>query len=551
MARSVRVGDFQRMQRNAGKSGPRPAETVATVEAAEPTNGHDETAPPSTLTVPQQLAALDLHVSAHPPYDEVVKRLRVRASLLDIPALDEEIAAEARRRCNMLPEPPADPEDRAAQTLAEKHARGLHDGLTIGGCPACDPVEPKPEDQAESDSLESAVETATVSDGQPTMADELISLNVESICTAEMSLHMITERVRDAVQAAGELLPSDPSDAEIVAEAERIWVSLDRKRSHTYSVDADGTVRDWRRPDTTPDRGDVTKEHTITDDEPRFSGAGGGQVRQVSTLIPADKDFNGKPYLESTELAALASDLIEKHGYLEHLENCEIRYFWKRKTGSSGRQRVLGGIKRGSDLLGHLLKADFAIFLAADTARDSRHADRRVERSLFRQLRRLGQDDKGNFILLPWSLQLFPEEIQEYADLDDADLKLGRNAYRGAEQMGLFREDVEPAEDDDGEGEAAEQAYFDAAGDEMERARASDGAGVLIHDDGTPLSADEIAEMEAAELADDDDPDEDDDVDEIIEQIDEEEGGDELQRDFTGREVALLGDDDPLTDHDL
>jgi hypothetical protein len=75
-------------------------------------------------------------------------------------------------------------------------------------------------------------------------------------------------------------------------------------------------------------------------------------------------------------------------------------------------------------------------------------------------------------------------------------------AFVAAHQMGLF------SDEDDEEGEAAEAAYFDAAGEAMERDIASgayvphvdDGSGVLIHADGTPLTDDEIAEQEAAEL---------------------------------------------------
>ena len=355
-------------------------------------------------------------------------------------------------------------------------------------------------DEAERRRLESAEAAASLGTGygleepadEPTMPDamtrlvarELTALDVGAACSEEMSLGMVVDRVRDAVLATdwGELA----TEAEIVAEAERIWegFSVNRKGPREYDLNADGTIRDWRRPATTPDRGDVTATHTIGDDDQRrFSGAGASGDMQQATLflVPSDADFNGRPYREAPELAMLAADLMEKHGYLAHLEHCTIRYFWERKTGSVDRQRVVGSIKRGSGHYGDLLRAEFAIFLAADTAREGNHSDRRVERSLFRQLRQIGQDDKGNWIKLPYSLKLFPEEIQEYADLNDADLKVGRNAYRNAEQMGLFSED-------------------DAAAEEY----GSDGlgAGVLIHDDGRPLTADEIEAMHGRELAD-------------------------------------------------
>lgn len=227
-----------------------------------------------------------------------------------------------------------------------------------------------------------------------------------------------------------------------------------------YDVATDGTVADVRPAEMTPDRGDDvgTTVHQVgeDDDGQRFSGGGASDdddlpFGEPSKLIPADRDFGGKPYREAPELGQLAADLMERHGYLEHLTHCRLRYFWKRKTGSVDRERVTGGLKRGSDLLGYLLGAEFAIYLAADTARERQFNDRRVSRYLFRQLRRIGQDDKGNWILLPFTLRLFSEEIQEYADVDDEDLRVGRNAYRNAEQMGLFDDAADDDDDEDDE----------------------------------------------------------------------------------------------------
>lgn len=524
------------MQRNGGPSHVALGESEALGDAQQ--NGHDTAAmdplPGQVVdaapapNVPAQLAALAIRtIAITTPLDEVVRRLKTRADLQGIPAIDEEIAAEAKRRLQELGRQDLDsanllhgsedsdyptesdiPCDRCGgvvilrsaaedRAIASRVAAGVEIEVLCDGCAASDvpayadapdeviaalgqddpagdgPIEPKAEDQADAPPIADAFTRL--------VARELPLLDLGAACTAEMSLHMITVRVRDAVLATdwGKLA----TDAEIVAEAERIWVSLDRKRSHTYSVEQDGTIRDWRRPDTTPDRGDVTAVHTITDDEPRFSGAGAadGQAQQQGLfLVPADKDFNGKLYREAPELANLAESLIERYGFLEHLEHCEVRYFWKRKTGVQKGQRITGGLKRGTDLLGQLLGADFAIWLAADTARERQFNDRRVERHLFRQLRRVGQDDKGNWIELPFTLQVFTEEIVQYADVGDEDLKIGHGAFRNADQMGLFA-------DDDEDTEVAKD----------------DGAGVLIHDDGTPLTDDEIEAMERHELNDD------------------------------------------------
>lgn len=273
----------------------------------------------------------------------------------------------------------------------------------------------------------------------PSIADELRGL--PSNCTAEMSLHMITERVREAARLAG--LGETASEADIVHEAERIWGSFDvnRRGPREYDVDADGSVRDWRRPEMTPDRGDEAIEQARAADDAAEQGD--------AFDVPSDGAFHGKPFARSAKLQQMAGDLIERHDYFGHLEECTISYWWQRKTGVSKGQRVTGGIKRGSGHYGQLLGAEFTIWLAADTARERQFSERRVERALFRQLRRIGRDDKGNWIELPYNLMLFTEEIAEYADVGDEDLAVGRGAFRDADQLGLFDTGTDEAEADD------------------------------------------------------------------------------------------------------
>lgn len=292
-------------------------------------------------------------------------------------------------------------------------------------------------------------------------AGSLTALGIERLCTAEMSLHMITERVRTAARQ----LADEPTDADIVAEAERIWndFSDQRKGPRTYAVDPSGQVRDWRRPDPGPAVDFEPAEpvvHTITDET----------AQQASLfLVPGESTFSGKDFAESGALFQLGQAIIAKHGILSHLERCQIRYFWKRKTGVSKGERITGGLERSSGLKGYLLGGDFAIWLAADTARERQASDRRVERWLFRQLRRIGQDDKGNFIELPFTLRVFTEEILSYADVGDEDLKVGHSAFKSADQMGLFTaSDGDDDDDDEGEdvaGEVIRQLEEDEADD--------------------------------------------------------------------------------------
>lgn len=311
---------------------------------------------------------------------------------------------------------------------------------------------------------------------EPTMAEQLQALHIEKNCTAEMSLHMITNRVREATSwAKGGLRPTE---SEMVAEAERIMASFDRSGPREYTVERDGTVRDWRRPDPTPDRGpDVgTTVHTISDDtaDRRFSGAGAEDAQQQSLfLVPSDTDFHGRLYREAPELANLAEDLIAEHGFLADLANCDIRWYWKRKTGVAKGRVKIGFMKRASDLLGHFTGADFIGWLSATTCRDGKFTDEQVRAAVFHQLCHLGSDDKGNWIFVPHDFEGFAAEVRHFGTWTEG-LKLGGTAFVAAHQMGLFdASDDDEDEEDDEEGEAAEAAYFDAAGAEMEAAIAS------------------------------------------------------------------------------
>lgn len=491
MARTVKVSDFQRMQ--AGEI------SVGEFAKAELSNRPGFQAP--ALSVAEQLQALVLSDDiAGMPLGQVVGLVRMAVAEKHVNATESEIRDEAERRMTALQvdDAPVEPkpEDRAECSHA---VLGLH-----GICTACGDF--VGEDRAESESLDSATEAASPSETEATATGMIESWEREAIqreanCTAEMSLSMITDRVREAARLRG--IQDELTDAEVVSMAEAIWdaYSINRKGPRVADVNPDGTVADWRRPDMTPDRGEGVGEthHTISDDdETRFSGAGAsdGQTQQASMfLVPADKDFGAEEYRNATELATLAGDLIEERGYLQHLGHCKIGYLWKRKTGVSKGRRITGVLERQSGTKPFFSRQEFLVILAADTARERKHTARHVARSLLRCLRRIGQDDKGNWIELPFTLQLDVEDIQEFADLDDEDLKLARKAHRMGEQMGLFAEDVDGDEDlEDARWQAARAGYVEDP---------TNGAGVLIHADGTPLTADEIAEQEAAELRDD------------------------------------------------
>ena len=350
-------------------------------------------------------------------------------------------------------------------------------------------------------------QAAKTAGDDPTMVDKIYSLNIQTVDPGD-ALGLVKGKVRQAVEEAG--LPA--SDDDISAAAEGIWAQLGRPgatptREHTYTVDQSGEVRDWRtyskRPASTADTdadGDdepgVT-HHRITDDDgPRFSGAGAadGDAQQQSLfLIPSDGQFNGKLYRDAPELANIAERLIGEHGHLRELINCQIRYFWRRKTGVSKGRVKIGYCKRASDLLGHFTGCDFIIWLSATTARDGKFTDRQVEAAIFHQLCHIETDDEGNFISARHDFEGFAAEVRQYGTWTE-DLKLGGTAFVAAQQMGLFDVDDGSDDDDDEEGDDEPSSGFVPA-----RTARGDGAGVLIHPDGTPLTDEEIAEQEAAE----------------------------------------------------
>lgn len=322
---------------------------------------------------------------------------------------------------------------------------------------------------------------------EPSMADQLADLRLEAQCDADMPRGEIGGLVRKAVEDAGLLADHD----EIERETDRIWGSFGYAKSdggpREYSVNVDGTVRDWRRPDLTPDRGDVTALNTITDNDQRFSGAGATDDGERFP-VPPDSKFNGRLYRDAPELADIAEGLISKRGFLSELMNAEIRYCWRRKTGVSKGRVKIGYCKRASDLLGHFSGADFIIWLSATTARDGKFTPRQVEAAIFHQLLHIETDDEGNFISARHDFEGFAQEIRHYGTWAE-DLKLAVPAFKAAEQMSLFGLDDEGIEDDDE--------------DEPERwADSERGAGVLIHNDGTPMTTEEIEAQEAAELED-------------------------------------------------
>lgn len=170
------------------------------------------------------------------------------------------------------------------------------------------------------------------------------------------------------------------------------------------------------------------------------------EMQQQLFTVPEDSAFAGAAYRAAPEPAAIASTLIDRHGFLGELRDCKIGFEWRRKTGRPKGRPKVGQLRRCSDLLGYYTGRDFVIWLAADTTREGGFDDRAVEWAVFHQLCRIGVDEKGNFITVEPELVAFQAEIKLYADVSE-DLRLARRSYVAAEQLGLF--DVGPVDGDD------------------------------------------------------------------------------------------------------
>lgn len=197
------------------------------------------------------------------------------------------------------------------------------------------------------------------------------------------------------------------------------------------------------------DPADVPEEQAIGE-------ASAAPERTASRLVPADSSFAGRGFREAPELGNIASTLMERHGFLKSLVNCDLQFFWKRKTGVSKGKVKIGFLKRASDLLGHYSGVEFIVWLSASTARDASFDDRQIEAAVFHQLLHIGEDDKGNWIKVGHDFEGFGSEVREFGPWTE-DLKVGRNAFRVATQLGLLEQDEDDDEDDEDDDEDEEE----------------------------------------------------------------------------------------------
>lgn len=473
----------------------------------------------STLSVPEQLAELVLQDDiAGMPLGQVVGLVRIAVAEKHINATETEIRDEAERRHKLMladvtgfDDAPVDlkPEDQAegwpfpAGSRVVVQIQGHQVRGTFLSFEPTEDVGTCGVDITESNvnwgipcgmtwvSLDQvSAEPVTPKPGHRACAHGVLGLH--GICTTCGDYVGQAEAESDSLESA----TSDVTVSESPAtEAETRVVARE------VDVNPDGIVAEVRPAEMTPDRGDVTTHHTITDDEPRWSGA--GAAVGVVELIPGPSKFGQAPYIDAPELKAIAERLIYEKDALADLTDLQIVYRWKAKGGNQKGWPRLGGIERvsGQTLAFIAGKApDLLVWLAADTLRESAVSELQLEAILFDQLVSVEWSDGDEDGDPTWRL-VGPEIMCHLATLEEygAFTRKLESAKSAFVQPSLFDASVTSERFTDDE---AKRVISIAAAAHAQQQEA--GAGVLIHPDGTALTDDEIEAMERHELADDD-----------------------------------------------
>jgi hypothetical protein len=417
------VGELQQMQRGELDADRQGAHGAAGLDPLSGQLANDKRAPgfqSPAIPVAEQLQALVLGDDiAGMPLGQVVGLIRLAVAEQHVNATEPEIRDEAERRWldGKLEESP----------VAE---------------PAADVA------QAE-DGLSDLMHGAEASD-YPTVSD----LPCDR-CDGEVILRSAEEDRRLAQLVTDGRLGEVLCDA--CGEADPVETRPEDRADLVVDVAPDGIVEGVRPAEMTPDRGEGVGQthHTVTDDEPRFSGAGAKNLgndlpfggTETSTLIPMDGAFLNERHKAAPELANLAEKLFDEHGFLERLRRARIDYKWRRKGTNSKGKRAIGKLERVSGIWSAYVPYSFVIWLAADTARLARFGDRQVEAALFHQLCHISEDAKGNWIRVGHDFEGFGTEVRHYGPWTE-DLKIGSEAFTVAVQLGLDL-DADDEEDDE------------------------------------------------------------------------------------------------------
>ncbi len=264
----------------------------------------------------------------------------------------------------------------------------------------------------------------------------------------------------------------------------------------TYTVSPDGTVSDFKRRPSEP------KAPEGQEPLPEMPSA--------KLYAPGDGEFDdGADYVASGRLAQRAKVLISRHPeYFDHLHRLSVIYLWRREGGKSKGRVVFGKCSKASGLVKHFSESQFVIWLAADHCRMAGYGDREIEALLFHEMLHTAVAEVnentgrgGGPTLVPHDLEVFRAEIEVYG-LWAADL---RDVAPAFQQASMFDAEERAVDEELDREEAAQAGYAEnpATGDRLPS------EGLICHPDGTPMTPEEIAALEAADYR--DDPSEDDD----------------------------------------
>jgi hypothetical protein len=145
-------------------------------------------------------------------------------------------------------------------------------------------------------------------------------------------------------------------------------------------------------------------------------------------------------YIAAPALLEMAQELMREKSELATLADVRLRFYWWRKIGKKGCEGYFGQVKKISGMLSHHLTEDAYVAVSAFAAGAGSWTREEVKKALHHLLLHVGVDEKGNLTILDHDWLGFSSEVREYGAWSTP-LKLGRNAYREAQQLGLLDDD--------------------------------------------------------------------------------------------------------------
>jgi hypothetical protein len=365
--------------------------------------------------------------------------------------------------------------------------------------------------------------TTTLSSFQAAQTDDEQQPESKGNYLSEFAQKMLRERGEEAPHVGdpfeGMSLDVDPADAFGLVEGQvRSWLSEAGRWATEIEIKhrTDRLMAEAQNarpgPVTSEARYSVAPDGTVIDYQPIEAEAELPEMPAHGLRVPKSTEFDADGWADSTALYQRAQALIERHpDELEHLEGMTLSFLWKLKGGKSRGRPVYGQCVKTGGLLKHFATSTFAIWLAADHVLAAGYRDREIEALLFRQLLAAGVAEVdentgrgGGATLVPPDVQAYAAELRVYG-LWESTLKSAAQAFSQAPLFGASADtEIHDIQNPYMDEASASGSDSDASNERPKQAVSSDdGAGVLIHDDGTPMTPEEVAGQEAAELRDD------------------------------------------------